>query len=90
VLFIFSLYCIVRVTEYGNPIENLKGTSTQQGKDRDEAPPAVINTGEKGKVKHITPSDNRGAGASIKNQIKDLPDGAKVTVVPKNLPKKTD
>ncbi len=67
---------------------NLKGIEPQKRKDRDEAPPAVIDTGEKAKVKHIDPSDNRGAGGSIGNQIKNLPDGTKVKIVPKNLDKK--
>jgi RHS repeat-associated protein len=68
--------------------ENLKGVKTQKGKDRDEAPPAVIDTGEKSSVKHISPKDNRGAGGSIGNQIKDLKDGTKVKIIPKNVPKK--
>ncbi len=64
--------------------ENLKGTKTQKGKDRDEAPPAVVDTGESASVKHISSSDNRGSGGSIGQQIKDLPDGTKVKVVTKN------
>ena len=63
--------------------ENLSGVNTQSGMDRDEAPPAVINTGERSSVKHIPTSDNRGAGGSIGQQIKDLPDGTPVVIVPK-------
>lgn len=66
--------------------ENLKGTKTEKGKDRDEAPPAVINTGEKASVKKIPYSDNRGAGASIGNQLENIPDGTKVRIIPKNVP----
>ncbi|UGU18158.1 NucA/NucB deoxyribonuclease domain-containing protein [Sinomicrobium kalidii] len=68
--------------------ENLKGTKTEKGKDRDEAPPAVINTGEKASVKTINSSDNRGAGGSIGQQIKNLKEGEKVKIVPKNLENK--
>ncbi|UWY30123.1 NucA/NucB deoxyribonuclease domain-containing protein [Flavobacterium sp. TR2] len=68
--------------------ENLKGTKAEKGKDRDEAPPAVINTGEKASVRKIDPSDNRGAGASIGHQLKDVPDGTPVRIIPINLPKK--
>ena len=63
--------------------ENLKGEKTQPGKDRDEAPPAVINTGEKSSVKSIDASDNRGADSSIGKQIKNLPNGTKVKIVSK-------
>ncbi len=64
--------------------ENLKGTKPEKGKDRDEVPPAVIDNGGTGtSVKPIDPSDNRGAGGSIGQQIKNLPDGTKVRVVPK-------
>lgn len=63
--------------------ENLKGTNSQPGMDRDEAPPAVINTGGASSVRHIPLSDNRGAGASIGQQIKNLPDGTRVRVLPK-------
>lgn len=50
--------------------------------DRDEFPPAVINNGRNGQsVLHINPSDNRGAGASIGNQIKNLPDNTRVIIV---------
>ena len=67
--------------------ENMKGTKTVKGKDRDEAPPAVIKTGEKASVRTISPSDNRGAGASIGQQLKGVPDGAKVKIEPINVPK---
>ena len=59
----------------------LKGTQTVPGKDRDEYPPA--STAEGGKdasVRHVDPSDNRGAGASWGQTIKNLPDGTKVEI----------
>lgn len=66
--------------------ENLKGEKTESGKDRDEFPPAVIKTGEKSSVKRIPLSDNRGAGGSIGQQIKYLPDGTKIIIKPKSKP----
>ena len=62
--------------------ENLKGTQTVAKMDRDEFPPAVINTGSNVSVKHIPSSDNRGAGAFIGSQIRKLPDGTLVSVKP--------
>jgi len=64
--------------------EKLKDTKPQPGKDRDEVPPAVIDNGDGGSsVKYIFPADNRGAGGSIGQQIKNLPDGTKVILLPK-------
>ncbi|MCW5547563.1 MAG: hypothetical protein KIT44_01220 [Opitutaceae bacterium] len=74
--------------------ENLKDVDTVEGKDRDEFPPAVIKPDGKTSVRPISPSDNRGAGGSVGQQIKTLPDGTKVVVVPRppqpkpNPPKK--
>lgn len=62
--------------------ESLKNTPTVKGKDRDEFPPAVLNTGGKGaSVKTIKPSDNRGAGSSMGNQMKKLPNGTEVKII---------
>lgn len=71
----------------GRRKENMKGNKVEKGKDRDEAPPAVINTGEKSSVRTISPSDNRGAGASIGRQLEGTPDGTPVKIVPINVPK---
>lgn len=61
--------------------EAMEGTSPVPCKDRDEYPPAVFKEGGKGaSVRPIDPSDNRGAGAVIGNEIRDLPDGAKVRI----------
>ncbi|MBK7717164.1 MAG: hypothetical protein IPI38_17430 [Gemmatimonadetes bacterium] len=59
----------------------------RQGRDStgDEYPPAILNTGGTGaSVRYVTPSDNRGAGASIGNQLRQVPDGSyvSITVVP--------
>jgi RHS repeat-associated protein len=59
------------------------GTPKTSGKDRDEYPPAVTQEGGNGaSVRPITPGDNRGAGASIGNQIKDVPNGGKIKIKP--------
>ncbi|MGF7075122.1 DUF6443 domain-containing protein [Mucilaginibacter sp. 3215] len=62
--------------------EKLKSVDVVPGKDRDEVPPAVIDNGTGGSsVRPITPSDNRGAGGSIGQQLKPLPNGTKVKMV---------
>jgi len=58
----------------------LSGTKTQLGKDRDEMPPAVFQEGSQS-VRHISRSDNRGAGASIGNQLRKVPDGIQVRII---------
>jgi len=44
--------------------------------------PAVINTGARSRVRLISPSDNRGAGSSIGHQLRGLPDGTFVKIIP--------
>jgi hypothetical protein len=57
------------------------GTPTQPNKDRDEYPPAVAQEGGKGSsVRHVDPKDNRGAGASMGQQLRAFKDGAKVMI----------
>jgi multidrug efflux pump subunit AcrA (membrane-fusion protein) len=52
------------------------------GFERDEYPPAVTREGGfNSNVRFISAHDNRGAGASIRAQTKDLPDGSKVRVL---------
>lgn len=42
----------------------------------------MLDSGGKGaSVRHISPGDNRGAGASMGSQMRTLPDGTKVKVV---------
>ena len=68
----------------GNRKASLKGIPTKPGKDRDEYPPAMFKEGGQGaSVRHIASSDNQGAGASIGNQARGLPNGARVLIVPK-------
>jgi hypothetical protein len=61
--------------------ESLRGVPTRPNLDRDEYPPAMFREGGAGaSVRHIDPSDNRGAGSSIGHQARDLPDGSKVKI----------
>jgi hypothetical protein len=51
------------------------------GKDIDEWPPAVIDTGKPGYTLHpAEPSDNRGMGAYIGNKLRGVPDGTHVRI----------
>ncbi|MGN4984074.1 RHS repeat-associated core domain-containing protein [Aeromonas dhakensis] len=62
-----------------NRAKSLKGIKTKPNLDRDEWPMAMFEEGGVGaSVKHIDPSDNRGAGFSIGKALADLPDGTKV------------
>ena len=66
----------------------LAGHGTQAGTDRDEYPPKVTQEGGKGaSVRNIPSSDNRGAGASVGNQIRTVPNGGQIRIVPKPKPK---
>lgn len=58
--------------------EALAGWPTKSGYERDEYPPALALEGGKGAdIRYETPSDNGGAGASMGNQLRPQPDGAK-------------
>ncbi|MDQ1317854.1 MAG: hypothetical protein QG588_1509 [Candidatus Poribacteria bacterium] len=62
--------------------ESLRGIETTPGMDRDEVPPAVLSTGGAGaSVRHIPSSDNRGAGSSMGQQMRDLPNGTLVSII---------
>jgi hypothetical protein len=64
-----------------NRAASLKGIKPQSGKDRDEYPPAMFQEGGQGaSVRHIEPSDNRGAGSCIGAQCRHLKDGDKVRI----------
>ena len=65
-----------------NRVQALRGYKTISGLDRDEYPPAVTNEGGEGSsVRYINSGDNRGAGASMGNQITGLPDGTLIHIV---------
>jgi len=67
--------------------EATAGHPTQAGTDRDEYPPAVTAEGGRGaSVRNIPSSDNRGAGAAVGNQIKDVPNGGTIRIIPKPKP----
>ncbi|WP_409178196.1 DNA-entry nuclease [Brevibacillus fortis] len=67
-----------------NRVESLNGIPTKKGYDRDEWPMALCAEGGTGAhIKYISPSDNRGAGSWISNQLEDFPDGTKVEIVVK-------
>ncbi|WP_019909377.1 NucA/NucB deoxyribonuclease domain-containing protein [Paenibacillus sp. HW567] len=62
-----------------NRKESLKGVPTKKGYDRDEWPMAMCEEGGTGAdIEYITPSDNRGAGSWVGNQLEELPDGTRV------------
>jgi len=56
-------------------------------KQLDEYPPAMFKEGGQGaSVRPINPRDNMGAGASMGNQLRGVPDGAKVRIKTTNKP----
>ena len=64
-----------------NRKDSLKGVPTVKGKDRDEYPPAMFQEGGTGaSVRPIDPSDNRGSGACIGAQCRDVKNGEQVEV----------
>lgn len=62
--------------------ESLAGIPTETGYDRDEWPMAMCEEGGAGaSVRYVTPSDNRGAGAWVGNQLENYPDGTRVLFI---------
>ncbi|MFC5447796.1 NucA/NucB deoxyribonuclease domain-containing protein [Paenibacillus aestuarii] len=63
---------------------SLKGVPTKKGYDRDEWPMAMCAEGGSGAdIRYVTPTDNRGAGSWISNQLDKYPDGTKVQFIVK-------
>ena len=61
--------------------ESLADTPTKPGFDRDEFPMAMFSEGGEGaSVRYIDPSDNRGAGSSISNALRNVPDGSIIKI----------
>lgn len=59
--------------------QSLKGYPTKPGYDRDEWPMAMCKEGGTGAdIRYISPSDNRGAGSWVGNQLEAYPDGTRV------------
>lgn len=76
-----STLTIDRAGAAANRKASLKGIPTKKGLDRDEYPPAKFGEGGSGaSVRHINPSDNRGAGKIIGNQCSGLACGTQVRI----------
>ena len=61
---------------------SLKGVPTKKGYDRDEWPMAMCAEGGAGAhIEYITPSDNRGAGSWVGNQLEAFADGTRVEFI---------
>jgi len=60
--------------------ENMKGKEKEKGKYKDEFTPAVIRTNGPVSVRLIDQGDNRGAGASIGRQLRNVPDNTRVVI----------
>jgi hypothetical protein len=79
-----TILTIARGGADDNRTESLRGIKTAPGMDRDEYPMAMFEEGGAGaSVKHISSADNQAAGASVGGQLRGIPDGAKVKIVPK-------
>ncbi|NOU94208.1 DNA-entry nuclease [Paenibacillus sp. LMG 31456] len=77
-----SICTIDRKGAEENRKESLKGIPTKPNLDRDEFPMAMCVEGGKGAdIKHINPSDNRGAGSWVSNQLEKYPDGTRIKIV---------
>jgi len=62
-----------------NRSQSLKGIPTKKGYDRDEWPMAMcLEGGEGADIEYIKPSDNRGAGSWVGNQLEKFADGTRV------------
>ncbi|WP_231506400.1 NucA/NucB deoxyribonuclease domain-containing protein [Paenibacillus sp. UNC451MF] len=67
-----------------NRKKSLHDVPTKKGYDRDEWPMAMCDEGGEGAdIRYISPSDNRGAGSWVSNQVEKYPDGTKVMFIVK-------
>ncbi|MCF7753348.1 DNA-entry nuclease [Paenibacillus xylanexedens] len=65
-----------------NRKESLRGIDTKKGYDRDEWPMAMCAEGGEGAdIEYISPSDNRGAGSWVGNQLEEYPDGTLIEFI---------
>jgi RHS repeat-associated protein len=70
-----------RADASANRADALQGLQKVPGHDLDEAPPAMFRQpGDSAVVRPTPPADNRGAGASLGNQARGVPDGGKVVI----------
>ncbi|OXM84622.1 NucA/NucB deoxyribonuclease domain-containing protein [Paenibacillus rigui] len=79
-----SICTIDRAGAEENRKKSLQDVPTKKGYDRDEWPMAMCDEGGTGAdIKYINPSDNRGAGSWVSNQLEKYPDGTKVEFIVK-------
>ena len=79
-----SICTIDRAGAEENRKKSLHDYPTRKGYDRDEWPMAMCDEGGSGAdIRYITPSDNRGAGSWVSNQLDAYPDGTRVQVLVK-------
>lgn len=69
-----------RSTVRSNRTGNLRHKPPRREYDRDEYPCAVFREGAGADVAYIPRGDNRGSGASIRHQLRGVPNGARVRV----------
>lgn len=64
--------------------QSLAPYPSKKGYDRDEWPMAMCKEGGKGAhIEYISPTDNRGAGSWVGNQLDQYPDGTRVKFIVK-------
>jgi RHS repeat-associated protein len=64
-----------------NRRDSLRGMPRRRGFDRDEYPPAMTREGGRGASRqHVRSGDNRGAGASIRHQCRNVPNGGGIII----------
>ncbi|WP_282943406.1 NucA/NucB deoxyribonuclease domain-containing protein [Paenibacillus sp. RC67] len=79
-----SICTIDRKGAEDNRKKSLHAIPTKKGYDRDEWPMAMCSEGGEGAdIRYISPSDNRGAGSWVSNQVEKYPDGTKVMFIVK-------
>lgn len=78
-----SAVCTIdRAGAESNRTDSLRGIPTKKGFDRDEWPMAMCKEGGAGAdIEYISPSDNRGAGSWVGNQLEGYADGSRVEFV---------
>ena len=80
-----DIVTIARDKAKQNRANSLRGIKTKPKLDRDEWPMAMFKEGgTNADIRHISASDNRGAGSAIGNALIDYPNGTKVKVIIKN------
>ena len=77
-----DIVTIARDKAKQNRAKSLRGVKTKPKLDRDEWPMAMFKEGgTNADIRHISASDNRGAGSAIGNALKDYPNGTKVKII---------